>query len=783
MLRAIFTSFLLSFNLGACLLPTQAQVVEDPTLDSRVDQNLVITGGKEAGQNLFHSFSEFSVPSNSTVHFDNSANIENIFSRVTGGSISNIDGIIKANGDASLFLLNPAGIMFGPNAQLDLGGSFIATTAEAIVFSDGIEFRAANTETEALLTVNIPIGLQYGQSPGAIISNGTAPNPSIEEPGLDIKPGNTIALVGGEVLLRETTFNTKAARTEIGSVSDREFVTLQPSSNGWSMNYDSVNEFGKVELSNSNENSSGIFSGNGGSVQIRGREIEIRNYLIDNLTSEDVDGGNIDLIATDLIEIDDSLILTQVGGDLDVGDLDERGETTGNGGNIFLEGKQINLSNGSVISAGTASLGKGGDVIINAKDSIELSGKNELNNSTSFISTSTSGDGAGGEIIINTGNLLLQDGGQIRADSFTISGGAAGIIKVNATESIEIAGSEVVFLRNENLEVIGERLFESGFLVSTESGTGGEINLTASSILLRDDGTISASTSGEGAGGKILINTGDLFLQDGGQIQADSSTIGGGAAGTINVNATGSIEISGTGVFANIQESQQSGFFATTESGTGGEINLTARSILLRSNGIISAEAKNNGDGGNINIDTETLVLFESSQIIADAEEGMGGNIQITTKGLFLASGDEQITASSERGIDGVVDINTPDVDSEIETKVPERSPLAIENLIYTGCSLSKDYISSQFQYIGRGGLPFNPLETIMTEDVMVDLGSTELSTKTSKIDWSSSSLQPKPQEVREATNWIVNQKGNVELVASTPKTVSASACQVNSSR
>ena len=774
MLRAIFTSFLLSFNLGACLLPTQAQVVEDPTLDSRVDSNLVITGGKEAGKNLFHSFSEFSVPSNSTVHFDNSANIENIFSRVTGGSISNIEGIIKANGDASLFLLNPAGISFGPNAQLDLGGSFIATTAEAIVFSDGIEFSAANTETEALLTVNIPIGLQYGQSPGAIISNGI--NPSIE-PGLDIKPGNTIALVGGEVLLRETTFNTKAARTEIGSVSDREFVTLQPSSNGWSMNYDGVNEFGKVELSSRSR----IFSGNGGSVQIRGKEIEIRNSFIDNVTSEDIDGGNIDLIATDLIEMDDSFILTQVGGD-----LEEMGETTGNGGNIFLQGKQINLSNGSVIAAGTTSLGNGGNVTIYAKDSIELSGKNELNNSTSFISTSTLGDGAGGEIIINTGNLLLQDGGQIRADSFTISGGAAGIIKVNATESIEIAGSEVVSRIDENQEVIGEILFESGFLVSTESGTGGEINLTAKSILLRDDGTISASTSGEGAGGKILINTGDLFLQDGGQIQADSSTIGGGAAGTINVNATGSIEISGTGVIPNLEQEgppESSGFFATTESGTGGEINLTARSILLRSNGIISAEAKNNGDGGNININTETLVLFESSQIIADAEEGMGGNIQITTKGLFLASGDEQITASSERGIDGVVDINTPDVDSEIETKVPERSPLAIENLIYTGCSLSKDYISSQFQYIGRGGLPFNPLETIMTEDVMVDLGSTELSTKTSKIDWSSSSLQPKPQEVREATNWIVNQKGNVELVASTPKTISASACQFNSSR
>ena len=178
-------------------------------------------------------------------------------------------------------------------------------------------------------------------------------------------------------------------------------------------------------------------------------------------------------------------------------------------------------------------------------------------------------------------------------------------------------------------------------------------------------------------------------------------------------------------------------------------------------------------------------MLFNPSEIRANAEEGRGGNIQINTKGLFLAIGDEQINASSERGIDGEVDINTPDVDSEIETKVPERSPLAVENLIYTGCSLAKDDISSQFQYIGRGGLPFNPLEAIMTEDIMVDLGSTERSTQTSKINQSSFSLQPKPKEVREATNWIVNQNGNIELIASTPKTgaTSASACQFNSSK
>ena len=703
MLRAIFTSFLLSFSLGYCLLPTHAQVVrEDRTLGSnvnRVDNNhLVITGGKEAGNNLFHSFSEFSVPSDFTVHFDNKVNIENIFSRVTGGSISDINGVIKANGDASLFLLNPAGIIFGPGAELDLGGSFIATTAKAIVFSDGSEFSAANTETEALLTVDIPIGLQYGKSPGAIVAD---PSNSTTEslPKLSIKPGNTIALVGGEVSLRSTTLETNAARTEIGSVSAREFVTLQPSNNGWSMNYDGVNEFGKVELSAGSR----IESGNGGSVQIQGKEIVVRLSIIDNIISETVKGGNIDLIATDLIEIDGSLILTQVGES-----RDENNIITGKGGNILLQGKRVNLSNGSGISAGTLSEGNGGDVTIDAKDLIELSGRRE-DNISSFITTSTGGNGEGGKILVNTGDLLLQDGGQIRAASF-----------------------------------------------------------------------------GNGAGGEIIVNTEDLLLQDGGQIRADSTEVGGGTAGTIDVNATGSIEISGTAIELTSEEQEpESGFFATTESGTGGIINLTAKSILLRDNGAISARAENEGTGGNIKINTATLVLFNPSEISARADEGMGGNIQINAQGLFVDSGfdDEPITASSNLGIDGVVDINTPDVDSAIETKVPERSPLAVANLIYTGCSLAKDYVSSQFHSIGRGGLPFNPLEEIMTEDVMVDLGDAELSSQKTKIDWSSSSVTSEPQEIREVTDWTINQKGNIELIASTPKTVSASACQFNSSR
>ena len=197
--------------LGSSFNPVTAQISADDTVSTEVnnsDNISEITGGTTQGENLFHSFQEFSVPSGNTAFFNNATEIGNIISRVTGGSISNIDGLIRANGNANLILINPSGINFGANAQLDIGGSFLGSTADSVIFEDGTSFSAVAPDTSSLLTVSVPVGLQLGQTSGAINVQGAGHNLSLEIPvfapytrgevsGLKVQPGQTLGLVGG----------------------------------------------------------------------------------------------------------------------------------------------------------------------------------------------------------------------------------------------------------------------------------------------------------------------------------------------------------------------------------------------------------------------------------------------------------------------------------------------------------------------------------------------------------------------------------------------------------
>jgi filamentous hemagglutinin family protein len=188
---SLLSGFAIAFPTHSVL----AQIIPDTTLGAEgsivtplTAQFNQIEGGAIRGVNLFHSFSEFNVGNGQSVYFVNPVSIENILSRVTGNNPSQILDTLGVLGNANLFLLNPNGIVFGANAQLDIRGSFVASTADSLVFDNGLEFSASNPEVPPLLTVNVPIGLQYGGKPPAAITNRG-----------NLQVGGDLTLVGGRV--------------------------------------------------------------------------------------------------------------------------------------------------------------------------------------------------------------------------------------------------------------------------------------------------------------------------------------------------------------------------------------------------------------------------------------------------------------------------------------------------------------------------------------------------------------------------------------------------------
>jgi filamentous hemagglutinin family protein len=202
------------------------QIVKDNTLGAEssivtpiIDNNVPsdkIDGGAIRGTNLFHSFQEFNVGEGQGVYFTNPDRVENILSRVTGGSRSNILGTLGVLGNANLFLINPNGIIFGPKGSLDIRGSFIATTANSLNFADSTQFSANASQTTPLLTTSIPIGLQFGATAESIRNQSRATDINDVPVGLKVDPSRTLALVGGEVLLEGGYLTAEGGWVELG---------------------------------------------------------------------------------------------------------------------------------------------------------------------------------------------------------------------------------------------------------------------------------------------------------------------------------------------------------------------------------------------------------------------------------------------------------------------------------------------------------------------------------------------------------------------------------------
>ena len=384
-----------SLLLGLCFSnaiasQVQAQISPDGTTNTSVnltEDSIRIDEGDRAGDNLFHSFKQFSVPDGNEAFFNNPNDIANIFSRVTGGDISNIEGLIRANGDANLFLINPAGIVFGEGAALDIGGSFTASTAESIVFSTEVEFSATDSDNPSLLTVNMPIGLNYGSTSGNIAVNNS---------NLEVDNGKDLSLLGGEIVITGGRITASGGNVELSAISQKQ------------INFNSISlEEGvaRNDITLTNGASVNVQAAGGGNIKVNARNLELfgASNIIAGIASE-----------SDSFEAQAGDIVINITGDITVGrgssifNLVEE-SAVGNAGGIDITTDNLFLNQGGQIFTSTFGQGSVGKITLEANGAIEADGESSEGFPSGIVSrVEESAIGDAGGIELTTDNLFLR---------------------------------------------------------------------------------------------------------------------------------------------------------------------------------------------------------------------------------------------------------------------------------------------------------------------------------------------------------------------------------------
>ncbi len=641
---------LIGLGLSPAVSPAWGQsIVPDSSLgaeSSRVELGPIdrISGGAQRGTSLFHSFAEFNVLAGQQVYFGNPIGVANIFSRVTGGNASAIDGTLGVAGSANLFLLNPNGILFGPNAKLDIAGSFMASTAPDWRFSNGTSFSALTANAAPLLDVGLAPGLQVGRGQGPIAIN-------------------SALAVGQNLTLNADRLTLNGSLTSGGNLrlDGNQIKGLDPV----------IRSAGDVDLPFYEGNSLHIIAGGSVSIPdyvwIQGADPIgglVETLVFDDGTTQAIDGRTIptlDIRAGSLAggapgasgSADIALgtvIFAGADSDFDAGVINPiAGQLSLTNryqsnpflkGDISIESPLGGLGGRAVINGDSV---RGGDVQISSRGTIVIDGDIDVEAQTSSL---TNAIGNGGQIQMTAvGEIDLTVGMSLNA-----SGLRGGTIALASANRIVLVGSK-----------LDSQSFGSPTGAIQEGGT---IALVAPEIFL-DSTLVTTTTAGTITGGSIVLLANDISLTNGSQIQ--SATIGPAQGGSVAIRATGTVLIDGVSPLENSDGNPglidldsdgnpkggiSSGIIVSTEqapnsfnpvTGNAGALAIEADSLILSNSGVISSRSRSLGNGGAIALDLGDLELINGGQIIAPAySSGDAGNIGITaSRGIRMSGRDD----------------------------------------------------------------------------------------------------------------------------------------------
>ncbi|GFE68937.1 filamentous hemagglutinin N-terminal domain-containing protein [Chroococcus sp. FPU101] len=592
--------------------PLLAQIIPDNTLGS--ENSIVnpfnrlndrVEGGAQRGDNLFHSFSDFNVNEGRGVYFANPAGVENIFTRVTGSNRSDILGKLGVLGTANLLLLNPNGILFGSHASLDIQGSFLATTANAIYLGNEGFFSASQPDSSHLLSVN----------PGALFFNQVAQQSSNINSQANLSVGKDLTLVAaGNLNINGNIELNNGGNISLVSKGDITFApAISVTSTGSLGGKITLNSQGMILVDGSSittNSNSRVLETKGGDIEIIALSLELDNNAeLLTTTSGKANAGDLWIQIANRMTLDGESIL---GSSIEI---DEKDNTSANtksrSGNIYLEAGTLILKNFSDIDSIYSGVGNSGSILLKVADEISLT-------AGSLIRSDISGRGNTGNIIIEAPNAVVRfDGRKIVEDENDLFVEASGL-------------STIVGINGE-----GE-------------GNAGKIYINAKSISLTNGAAIISSVFGKGNAGNIDLKVTDsLTISEGSRLL---SFIGGiGDAGDITVDANNAkVIIDG---IANITEQFVTGIE---------KVDLYSGIITVIARNLLTNEGE--GKGGDIQITARTLSITNGAQIFTNnLVRGSSGNIFINVSDSLLMNGGSALrTDIIGQGIAGSITINAP---------------------------------------------------------------------------------------------------------------------------
>ena len=631
--------------------PATAQIIPDNTLGSEssilVPEQIVkgqpadlIQGGALRGANLFHSFLEFNVRDGQRVYFQNPEAIDRILMRVTGSAGSTLAGTLGVLGNADLFVLNPNGLFFGPNARLDLNGSFVGSTAASVRF-EGFAFSTLAPSAPPLLNIQVPLGLQYGQNTGAIevIGRGnhvrgtslslTTINP---QGGLVVNAGQTLALLGGSMDLDGAALQAVEGQIILMAGAGSGEITLGEDSQGWRFSSPVIPQ--PIAITGGS-----LISGARG-VKVEGSDLTLtgRSYLV-NQVADTPYLGTLSLNVRDRLDLAGaSAILTEA-------------TATAPGESLQIQARTIHLTEDSRISSITGGSGRAGAITLTPTDRLDLKGYSSQPGVGTQIRSSTLGAGEAGNITITTPLITLSNGAVVTTSAISPSTGNAGAIHIRASE-VQVNGVEPISLLPSAIRS-----------VALSSGNAGVVDIQSDRVWVTGGGRITAVTANRGNAGEVQITASDFITVEGYAANQSPSLISAAAnpLGSITQTAFGlpDVPTGNSGALTlrapNIVV-QNGGLITTNNEGTGnaGTLSIVSDRLWVRNGGQISSTVLR-GTGGKIAIDTDTLTLNDSSINTSVLEAGAGGNISVTAKQVLL---DNSQLSTNTAGTDSGGNVN-----------------------------------------------------------------------------------------------------------------------------